>query len=126
MYRWLHVLDMAISPAMFAAKRLTPEHGFGKWPRPCFATLCAAVNPAEINRDKTDLIFNFSLPPSPRSGSMATARLRTGTDRCPLSPFEIALIEILADTDVPFAPGKSMCNCCGTSIPCAREIGPLP
>jgi len=39
----------------------------------------------------------------------------------PLSPFEIALIEILADSDTCPPCPRNMCKCYGVSILCGRK-----
>ena len=59
--------------------------------------------PSDINRDKTDLIatFLYRHPRVPGQWQQSGYGL---DGALPLSPFEIALIEILADTDVPSLP----------------------
>ena len=59
--------------------------------------------PSDINRDKTDLISTFLYRHPRVQGQWQQQGLWTGWP-LPLSPFEIALIEILADTDVPSLP----------------------
>ena len=59
--------------------------------------------PSEVNRDKTDLISTF-LYRHPRVAGQWQQRGYGLDGSLPLSPFEIALIEILADTDVPSLP----------------------
>ena len=65
--------------------------------------MCGAGNRSEINRDKTDLIatFLYRHPRVPGQWQQSGYGL---DGALPLSPFEIALIEILADTDVPSLP----------------------
>jgi hypothetical protein len=59
--------------------------------------------PSDVNRDKTDLIATF-LYRHPRVPGQ-WEQTGYGLDGAlPLSPFEIALIEILADSDVPSLP----------------------
>src|ERR1051325_11381196 len=58
---------------------------------------------SDTNRDKTDLIATF-LYRHPRVPGQWERRGYGLDGSLPLSPFEIALIEILADTDVPFLP----------------------
>ena len=59
--------------------------------------------PSDVNRDKTDLIATFLYRLSSRAWAVAAERLRARW--CVASsPFEIALIEILADMDVPSLP----------------------
>ena len=59
--------------------------------------------PSDVNRDKTDLIatFLYRHPRVPGQWEQSGYGL---DGALPLSPFEIALIEILADTDVPSLP----------------------
>ena len=59
--------------------------------------------PNDVNRDKTDLIatFLYRHPRVPGQWQQSGYGL---DGALPLSPFEIALIEILADTDVPSLP----------------------
>jgi hypothetical protein len=59
--------------------------------------------PSDINRDKTDLISTF-LYRHPRVHGQWQQQGYGLDGALPLSPFEIALIEILADTDVPSLP----------------------
>jgi hypothetical protein len=59
--------------------------------------------PSEVNRDKTDLIATF-LYRHPRVQGQWQQHGYGLDGSLPLSPFEIALIEILADTDVPSLP----------------------
>lgn len=101
MYRWLHLLDMAITPAMLR-KALTEDTD----PEVAEALLRYFVRRREcndINRDKTDLIatFLYRHPRVPGQWEQSGYGL---DGALPLSPFEIALIEILADTDVPTLP----------------------
>src|ERR1700731_2379011 len=101
MYRWLHMLDMAITPAM-VRQALTPDTD---------SEVAAALlpyfvrrrEPSDVNRDKTDLIatFLYRHPRVPGQWQQSGYGL---DGALPLSPFEIALIEILADTDVPSLP----------------------
>ncbi len=101
MYRWLHLLDMAITPAMLR-KALDDDTD----PEVAEGLLRYFVRRREctdINRDKTDLIatFLYRHPRVPGQWEQSGYGL---DGALPLSPFEIALIEILADTDVPSLP----------------------
>ncbi len=101
MYRWLHLLDMAITPAMLR-QALTPDTD----PEVAEALLRYFVRrrePTDVNRDKTDLVatFLYRHPRVPGQWEQSGYGL---DGALPLSPFEIALIEILADTDVPSLP----------------------
>ncbi len=101
MYRWLHVLDMAISPAMLR-QALTPDTD-SEVAEALLRYFVRRREPSDINRDKTDLISTF-LYRHPRVQGQWQQRGYGLDGALPLSPFEIALIEILADTDVPSLP----------------------
>jgi hypothetical protein len=101
MYRWLHLLDMAITPAMLR-QALTPETD-SEVAEALLRYFVRRRAPSDINRDKTDLIstFLYRHPRVPGQWEQSGYGL---DGALPLSPFEIALIEILADTDVPSLP----------------------
>jgi hypothetical protein len=101
MYRWLHMLDMAITPAM-ARQALTPETD-SEVAEALLRYFVRRREPSDVNRDKTDLIatFLYRHPRVPGQWQQSGYGL---DGALPLSPFEIALIEILADTDVPSLP----------------------
>lgn len=101
MYRWLHVLDMAITPAMLR-QALTPETD-SEVAEALLRYFVRRREPSDINRDKTDLIATF-LYRHPRVSGQWEQHGYGLDGALPLSPFEIALIEILADTDVPQLP----------------------
>jgi hypothetical protein len=101
MYRWLHVLDMAITPAMLR-QALTPDTD-SEVAEALLRYFVRRREPSEINRDKTDLISTF-LYRHPRVHGQWQQQGYGLDGSLPLSPFEIALIEILADTDVPTLP----------------------
>jgi len=101
MYRWLHLLDMAITPAMLR-QALTPETD-SEVAEALLRYFVRRREPSEVNRDKTDLIATF-LYRHPRVPGQWQQRGYGLDGSLPLSPFEIALIEILADTDVPSLP----------------------
>ena len=72
MYRWLHLLDMAITPAMLRAGADSRD-GFGSG-RGTASVFRAAARASDVNRDKTDVIATFSctgIRASPDSGSNA-------------------------------------------------------
>jgi hypothetical protein len=101
MYRWLHMLDMAITPAM-VRQGLTPETDC-EVAEALLRYFVRRREPSDVNRDKADLIATF-LYRHPRVPGQ-WQKSGYGLDGAlPLSPFEIALIEILADTDVPSLP----------------------
>jgi hypothetical protein len=101
MYRWLHVLDMAITPAMLR-QALTPDTD-SEVAEALLRYFVRRREPSEVNRDKTDLISTF-LYRHPRVQGQWQQQGYGLDGALPLSPFEIALIEILADTDVPQLP----------------------
>ncbi len=101
MYRWLHLLDMAITPAMLR-QALTPDTD-SEVAEALLRYFVRRREPSEINRDKTDLIATF-LYRHPRVQGQWQQHGYGLDGSLPLSPFEIALIEILADTDVPSLP----------------------
>jgi hypothetical protein len=98
MYRWLHLLDMAITPAMLR-QALTPDTD-SEVAEALLRYFVRRREPSDINRDKTDLIATF-LYRHPRVHGQWQQHGYGLDGSLPLSPFEIALIEILADTDVP-------------------------
>ena len=101
MRRWLRLLDQAITPAMLR-RAFTPETD----PEIAEAVLryfTRLKDISDVNRDKTDLVATF-LYRHPRVAGQWERRGYGLDGSLPLSPFEIALIEILADTDVPFLP----------------------
>ncbi len=101
MYRWLHMLDMAITPAM-VRQALTPDTD-SEVAEALLRYFVRRREPSDVNRDKTDLIatFLYRHPRVPGQWQQSGYGL---DGALPLSPFEIALIEILADTDVPSLP----------------------
>ena len=101
MYRWLHLLDMAITPAMLR-QALTPDTD-SEVAEALLRYFVKRREGTDINRDKTDLVstFLYRHPRVPGQWEQSGYGL---DGALPLSPFEIALIEILADTDVPSLP----------------------
>jgi len=101
MYRWLHLLDMAITPAMLR-QALTPDTD-SEVAEALLRYFVRRREATDINRDKTDLVstFLYRHPRVPGQWEQSGYGL---DGALPLSPFEIALIEILADTDVPSLP----------------------
>jgi hypothetical protein len=101
MRRWLRLLDQAITPAMLR-RAFTPETD----PEIAEAVLryfTRQKDTSDVNRDKTDLVATF-LYRHPRVPGQWERRGYGLDGSLPLSPFEIALIEILADSDVPSLP----------------------
>src|SRR6202521_5161197 len=98
MRRWLRLLDQAITPAMLR-RAFTTETD----PEIAEAVLryfTRKKDTSDVNRDKTDLVATF-LYRHPRVPGQWERRGFGLDGSLPLSPFEIALIEILADSDVP-------------------------
>jgi hypothetical protein len=101
MRRWLRLLDMAITPAML-------RHAFTPDTDPEIAEamlryFARTKNDSDVNRDKTDFVTTF-LYRRPRVPGQWERRGYGLDGSLPLSPFEIALIEILADSDTPSLP----------------------
>lgn len=97
MHRWLRLLDLAINPAMLR-RAFTPETD----PEIAEALLRYYVrrqDTTDAHRDKTDLVATF-LYRHPRVPGQWERRGFGLDGSLPLAPFEIALIEILADGDV--------------------------
>ena len=98
MHRWLRLLDLAINPAMLR-RALTPDTD----PEIAEALLRYFIRQKEtsdVHRDKTDLVATF-LYRHPRVPGQWELRGYGLDGSLPLAPFEIALIEILSDGDVP-------------------------
>lgn len=105
MRRWLRLLDMAITPAML-------RRAFGAETDPEIAEAMLRYfvrkkDHAESDRDKTDIVATF-LYRHPRVPGQWEQRGYGLDGSLPLSPFEIALIEILADSDLPPPPEEHL------------------
>jgi hypothetical protein len=114
MRRWLRLLDLAITPAMLR-QVLTADTD----PEIAEAMLRYFVrkkDSSDVNRDKTDLVATF-LYRRPRVPGQWERRGYGLDGAIPLSPFEIALIEILAETDAPSLPEEH--------VQILRRFGPL-
>jgi hypothetical protein len=101
MRRWLRLLDMSTSPAM-----LRQAFDDDSDPEIAEAMLRYFVRKKEhtdSDRDKTDIVATF-LYRHPRVPGQWEQRGYGLDGSLPLSPFEIALIEILADADSPQLP----------------------
>jgi hypothetical protein len=101
MRRWLRLLDMSTSPAMLR-QAFTDDSD----PEIAEAMLRYFVRKKEhtdSDRDKTDIVATF-LYRHPRVPGQWEQRGYGLDGSLPLSPFEIALIEILADADSPQLP----------------------
>ncbi|MBV8051400.1 MAG: hypothetical protein JOZ80_09440 [Acidobacteriaceae bacterium] len=98
MHRWLKLLDMAISPALLRcafSEETDPEIA-----EAMLRYFTRKKDAAEATRDKTDLVATF-LYRHPRVAGQWEQRGYGLDGSLPLSPFEIALIEILSDAEVP-------------------------
>ena len=101
MRRWLRLLDLAITPAMLRRAFTTDTD-----PEIAEAMLryfARKKDASDLNRDKTDMVSTF-LYRHPRVPGQWERRGYGLDGSLPLSPFEIALIEILADSDAPSLP----------------------
>ena len=76
MYRWLHVLDMAITPAMLR-QALTPDTD-SEVAEALLRYFVRRREPSDINRDKTDLIATFLYRHPRVQGQWQQQRLRAG------------------------------------------------
>jgi len=101
MHRWLRMLDMAISPAML--RRAFTEDIDPEIAEAMLRYFTRKHDTSDVNRDKTDLVATF-LYRRPRVPGQWEQRGLGLDGALPLAPFEIALLEILADTDVPSLP----------------------
>jgi len=105
MHRWLRLLDLAITPAMLR-RSLTPETD-AEIAEAMLRYFTRKKDLSDANRDKTDLVATF-LYRHPRVPGQ-WERHGYGLDgSVPLAPFEIALLEILADADVPALSEEQM------------------
>jgi len=86
MYRWLHVLDMAISPAMLR-QALTPDTD-SEVAEALLRYFVRRREPSEINRDKTDLISTF-LYRHPAFRVNGNSKATDWTDRCRFLPSKL-------------------------------------
>ena len=101
MRRWLRLLDMAITPAML--RRALTADTDPEIAEAMLRHLLRYKDGSDVKRDKTDLVVTF-LYRHPRVPGQWERRGFGLDGSLPLSPFEIALLEILADTDVPSLP----------------------
>jgi hypothetical protein len=101
MRRWLRLLDMAISPAML--RRAFVEQTDPEIAEAMLRYFVRKREHSDSDRDKTDIVSTF-LYRHPRVPGQWEQRGYGLDGSLPLSPFEIALIEILADSDLPGLP----------------------
>jgi hypothetical protein len=98
MRRWLRLLDQAITPAML--RRAFTAETDSEIAEAVLRYFTRKKDTSDVNRDKTDLVATF-LYRHPRVPGQWERRGYGLDGSLPLSPFEIALIEILADTEAP-------------------------
>ena len=101
MRRWLRLLDMAISPAML--RRAFTDDTDPEIAEAMLRYFVRKREHLEADRDQTDIVATF-LYRHPRVPGQWDQRGYGLDGSLPLSPFEIALIEILADSDLPPIP----------------------
>lgn len=114
MQLWIQLLDMAITPAMLRVgvqSDLDPEVA-----EALLRYFARQRDDSASNRDKTDLVATF-LFRHPRVSGQWQQRGYGLDGSIPLSPFEIALLEILSESDVPVLPDHH--------VQLLREFGPL-
>jgi hypothetical protein len=114
MHLWIKLLDMAITPAMLRLgihQDLDPEVA-----EALLRYFARHRDDSGSNRDKTDLVATF-LFRHPRVPGQWERRGYGLDGSIPLSPFEIALLEILSESDVPVLPEEH--------VQLLREFGPL-
>jgi len=98
MYRWLRLLDLAITPAML--RRAFTADTDPEIAEAMLRYFTRRKETSDVHRDKTDVVATF-LYRHPRVPGQWEQRGYGLDGSIPLPPFEIALLEILADTDVP-------------------------
>jgi hypothetical protein len=101
MRRWLRLLDMAISPAML--RRAFNDETDPEIAEAMLRYFVRKKDHVDSDRDKTDIVSTF-LYRHPRVPGQWEQRGYGLDGSLPLSPFEIALIEILADSDLLALP----------------------
>ena len=113
MHRWIQLLDMAITPAMLrlGVSGLDPEVA-----EALLRYFARHRDDSCANRDKADLVATF-LFRYPRVTGQWGQRGYGLDGSIPLSPFEIALLEILSESDVPVLTDAD--------VQLLREFGPL-
>lgn len=111
---WIQFLDMAVTPAILRLgmrSDLDPEVA-----EALLRYYARHRGDSGINRDKTDLVATF-LFRHPRVPGQWERRGYGLDGALPLSPFEIALLEILSESDAPVLPENH--------VQLLREFGPL-
>lgn len=105
MRRWLRLLDMAIAPAML--RRAFTDDVDPEIAEAMLRYFVRKKDPNDADRDKTDIVVTF-LYRHPRVPGQWEQRGYGLDGSLPLSPFEIALLEILADSDLPPLPEENL------------------
>ena len=105
MRRWLRLLDMAITPAML--RRAFTEQTDPEIAEAMLRYFVRKKTHGDSDRDKTDIVVTF-LYRHPRVPGQWEQRGYGLDGSLPLSPFEIALLEILADSDPPPIPEEHL------------------
>jgi hypothetical protein len=114
MQLWIQLLDMAITPAMLrlgVQSDLDPEVA-----EALLRYFARHRDDSGANRDKTDLVATF-LFRHPRVPGQWQRRGYGLDGSIPLAPFEIALLEILSESEVP--------TLSAADVQVLREFGPL-
>lgn len=114
MYLWVQLLDMAITPAMLRVGMKSDLDA--EVAEALLRYFARHRDDSAANRDKTDLIVTF-LYRHPRVPGQWERRGYGLDGSIPLSPLEIALLEILSESDVPVLPEEH--------VQLLREFGPL-
>ena len=114
MHRWIQLLDMAISPAMLRIG-MKPDLD-AEVAEALLRYFARHRDDSAANRDKTDLVTTF-LYRHPRVPGQWESKGYGLDGSIPLSPFEIALLEILSESDVPALPEEH--------VQLLREFGSL-
>lgn len=114
MHLWIQLLDMAITPAMLRLGMTTDLDA--EVAEALLRYFARHRDDSGSNRDKTDLVATF-LFRHPRVAGQWERRGYGLDGAIPLSPFEIALLEILSESDVPVLPEDH--------VQSLREFGPL-
>ena len=111
---WIQLLDMAVTPAILRLGMATDLDA--EVAEALLRYFARHRDDSATNRDKTDLVATF-LYRHPRVAGQ-WERSGYGLDgSLPLSPFEIALLEILSESDSPILPEQHVQR--------LREFGPL-
>jgi hypothetical protein len=105
MRRWLRLLDMAITPAML--RRAFNDEVDPEIAEAMLRYFVRKKDHIDSDRDKTDIVVTF-LYRHPRVPGQWEQRGYGLDGSLPLSPFEIALLEILADSDLPPLPEEHL------------------